>query len=65
MAYWASIQELTNESPFYLLHEGSTRPTDNALSGAHVVDTNEYNTALTVGLSKARKGAQENIRHAE
>lgn len=60
----STIQESNEESPFHLLcrRDHTLLPT---MLTIHVVNMDDYYAALTVGLSGARKGTQDNIRRAE
>ena len=68
-AYRATIQESTRETPFYLLYGRDPRlPSESVLHHAkspYVIDTDDYKTALTIGMSEAWKAAQENIKSAQ
>ena len=64
-AYRSSIQDLTRESPFYLLYDRDLRlPTQTALDQPrteYLVDMEDYWTELVSNLSSAWKAARENM----
>ena len=67
-AYWASLQESTKESPFYLLYGHDPRlPTALGLDGTRqsVIDVDTYKGVVAFKLSEAWKLARDNIKKAQ
>lgn len=68
-AYRSVVQELTKESPFYLLYDRDPRlPTSTLLEQSrttYFVDAEDYWTELVTNLKKARELALQSITQAQ
>ena len=68
-AYQASLQESTQESPFFLLYGRDPRlPTENVLSpirSRQLVDLKEYGTELATKMSQAWEIAKQSVGRAQ
>ena len=66
--YWATVQESTRESPFFLLYGQDPRlPMEVALSPSpedRNVDVDDFKVELVTGLSTAREAAHRNVEWA-
>ena len=65
-AYRASIQELTKESPFYLLYgQNPLLLTEEMLKPRVDHDLEDYRSEMVKHLSAARKLVEENVKYAQ
>lgn len=70
LAYWASIQGSTQESPFFLLYgRDPLLPTDAVLNPDSAkrknFDIDDYNSCLSIYMSDAWESARANVKSAQ